>query len=369
MTVLSPASSLPASASATSRARPQALALWLFGVTGMIFLMALIGAITRLTESGLSMVEWRPLIGTVPPMTDAEWQRVFDLYRETPEYRLKNAGMGLAAFKEIFFWEWFHRLWGRLIGVAYAVPYGVFLALRAIPRGWHLPLLGLFLLGGLQGVVGMWMVESGLVDRPAVSHYRLATHLGMAMLLYALCLAAGVRLWMQSRGTPVAAAPADRRAVLWLLPLLVPTLIYGAFVAGMDAGLAYNTWPLMEGRFFPPEALSQVPWWSNFPDNTAMVQFIHRWLAIGFAVALVVLAIRRRRAWRQAGDKGAPLARMWLGMKGLIVVQIVLGIAALLTHLDIAVATAHQGGALLILGGLSVILALSRGWSVQPHRA
>ncbi len=193
MTVISPASSLPASPPDTSRARPRALALWLFGVTGMIFLMALIGAITRLTESGLSMVEWRPLIGTLPPMTDAEWQRVFDLYRETPEYRLKNAGMGLEAFKEIFFWEWFHRLWGRLIGVAYAVPYAVFLALRAIPRGWHLPLLGLFLLGGLQGVVGMWMVESGLVDRPAVSHYRLATHLGMAMLLYALCLAAGVR--------------------------------------------------------------------------------------------------------------------------------------------------------------------------------
>ncbi|NNG04573.1 MAG: heme A synthase [Inquilinus sp.] len=310
----------------------------------MVFAMAVIGAITRLTESGLSSVEWRPLSGALPPLSDAEWQRVFDLYRETPEYRLRNAGMELAAFKQIFFWEWFHRLWGRLIGLVFALPFLAFWATGRIARPLLPRLLGLLLLGALQGGLGWFMVLSGLVDQPAVSHYRLAAHLGLAIAIYALLL---WQAWLLLFPADARARPAHRLGghAVGALALLAATILWGAMVAGLDAGLAYNTWPLMGGTLLPPEAWSLQPQWLNFLDNTALVQFTHRWLAIATAAAVIALWWRARRpeippALRRGAGAAAAMAGIQAG----------LGIATLLAQVPVWLGALHQGGALVLLG-------------------
>ena len=327
---------------------PTAVIVWLIACAGMVFAMTVIGAITRLTESGLSMVEWRPLIGAIPPLSDAEWQRVFDLYRDTPEYRLRNAGMGLEAFKTIFFWEWLHRLWGRLIGVVFAVPFLWFWLRGRLPRGMAPKLFGLLVLGGLQGVLGWYMVQSGLIDRPSVSHYRLAAHLGLALVIYALLV------WLildAIRGGRPAAARAGGHA--WgTLGVLAVTIVWGAFVAGMDAGLAYNTWPLMGGVLLPPEAWALSPAWLNAVDNTAMVQFIHRWLGIVTLLAALSLAwgcVRNDRPGLGAAVAAASVA------------QVGIGIATLLTAVAIPVAALHQAGAVVLLTLVVSVIWVGRG--------
>lgn len=322
------------------------LAIWLSISAASIFIMAVIGAITRLTESGLSMVEWKPLIGVLPPLNEAEWQRVFTLYSATPEYQLKNAGMGIEAFKNIFFWEWLHRTWGHVVGVVYALPLIWFAAVGAFaknqPTRVLLPRLLFFLvLGALQGVIGWYMVASGLVDRPDVSHYRLALHLGVAFLIYAL------QVWTICDLRQVRLAPTAFG--LWhhgriALALVVITIIYGAFVAGLDAGFAYNTWPLMDGHFLPPEVTTIQPVWLNFFENTALVQFIHRWLAVLTALAVLAYAWRTRALMR--------FHSWWLGVA--VLAQVVLGITTLVSHVQLHVATAHQAGALALL---TVLLA------------
>jgi len=349
-----------AAARPTDRAAARRLAVWLLVCAGMVFAMAVIGAITRLTESGLSMVEWRPLIGAVPPLGEAEWQRVFDLYRQTPEYRYRNAGMTLAEFRTIFFWEWFHRLWGRAIGLAFAVPLAVFWLAGTIRRVRHVPglgvwLVGLLVLGGLQGVMGWVMVQSGLVDRPSVSQYRLAAHLGLAFLIFGLLLWLALRLLAPPGAAPPAAGPRTRslrRHAAGALALVALTVLWGALVAGLDAGLAYNTWPLMAGRFLPPEAFSIVPVWLNPTENTAMVQFLHRWLAV--AAAGVVLAL----AWRLWRLPGGGLAGTGLALGAAAIAQVALGVATLLSVVWIPLAAAHQAGAFVLVGLL--VLALSR---------
>lgn len=327
------------------RPAPRPVALWLLACCAMVFAMAVIGAITRLTESGLSMVEWKPLVGILPPLSDGEWNRVFDLYRQTPEYRIYNAWMDLEGFKQIFFWEWFHRLWGQLIGFAFLAGFLWFLALGAVPRATRPQLWGLFALGGLQGVIGWFMVMSGLVDRPDVSHYRLALHLCMAILIYALMLKVALGLldpaplsgWRGGTG-PL------RRHTRTALGFAAVTIVWGAFVAGLDAGHAYNTFPTMAGAWIPPEIATLVPWWLNPFENTAAVQFIHRWLAI--ATALVVLAL----AWRVRAAALPGRAGRVAGLLALMVlVQVGLGIATLLTVVWIPVAAAHQAGALLVV--------------------
>ncbi|NBC22952.1 MAG: heme A synthase, partial [Gammaproteobacteria bacterium] len=323
---------------------------------------AVIGAITRLTESGLSMVEWRPLIGTLPPLTEAEWQRVFDLYRETPEYRFKNAGMGLEAFKTIFFWEWFHRLWGRLIGLVFALPLLAFWLTGQIRRVGHVPnlgwkLVGLLVLGGLQGVMGWVMVQSGLVDRPSVSQYRLAAHLGLAFVIFSLLLWLAWRLFEDPAAPAATLAPRPVRRHLWgTVAIAAVTVAWGALVAGLDAGLAYNTWPLMDGRLVPPGAMAIMPWWLNPFENTATVQFIHRWIAIATAAAVLALAwsVRRRGA--------APRVRRMVDLAAaMVAVQVALGIATLLTQVWIPLAALHQAGALVLLA-----LLLRAGFLARP---
>jgi cytochrome c oxidase assembly protein subunit 15 len=320
------------------------IALWLLACAAMVFAMAVIGAITRLTESGLSITEWKPITGALPPLSEAAWQAAFAKYRATPEFQLKHSYMDLADFKAIYFWEWLHRLWGRLIGLVFALPL-LFLWIRGrIPRALLPRLLLLLGLGALQGAIGWFMVQSGLADRPDVSHYRLALHLLTALLIYAALLWVAIGLLMPGAGAPAGL----RHHGLIGLALLGVTILWGAFVAGLDAGQAYNSWPLMDGRLVPPEMWTLVPVWLNPTENTAAVQFIHRWLAVITAAVLLLFAARIAR-W------GAPQPAKWLAAA--VVLQVVLGIATLLMKVPVALGAAHQAGALLVLTFLIWTLA------------
>ncbi|MFD1626399.1 COX15/CtaA family protein [Azospirillum griseum] len=339
-------------ATAFDRRANRPIALWLLVCAAMVLAMAVIGAITRLTESGLSMVEWKPLIGILPPLSDAEWQRVFDLYKGTPEFRIFNNRMDLAGFQEIFWWEWFHRLWGQMIGFVFLIPFLRFWSQgRIAPDLWP-KLAGLFLLGGLQGGIGWFMVKSGLVDQPNVSHYRLALHLGTAILIYALLLRTALGLldplplagWRpESAGL--------RRHARWALGLVAVTIVWGAFVAGSRAGYAYNTFPLMEGHLIPPEIANLTPWWHNPFENTAAIQLIHRGLALASGLVILALTVRTLAA-RLPGRAGQAAH----AAGGLVLVQIGLGIATLLTVVWIPVAAAHQAGAILVVSALVWLL-------------
>lgn len=350
MTSLTDTASARAAVGVAPTTKP--IAVWLLVCAGMVFAMAVIGAVTRLTESGLSMVEWKPLIGILPPLSEAEWIRVFDLYRQTPEFRVYNAAMDLAGFKQIFFWEWFHRLWGQLIGFAFLLPFLWFVVRRHVPRALAPRLLGLFLLGGLQGVIGWFMVKSGLVDQPHVSHYRLALHLGTAILIYGALLRVALGILDPA---PLAGwrpeAVGLRGHARWALGLVAVTIVWGAFVAGIRAGFAYNTFPLMAGHWVPPEVWTLSPWWINAFENTAAVQFLHRVLALTTGAAVLVLA---GRVWVAGLPGRAGRVAGLLG--GMVVVQIALGVATLLSVVAIPVAAAHQGGALLVVGLLVWLL-------------
>lgn len=314
------------------------VATWLFVMAGLVGAMTVIGGVTRLTESGLSMVEWRPLIGWLPPMSTEEWSRVFALYRQTPEYQLINAGMSLADFQTIFWWEFVHRVWGRLLGVAFAVPLAFFWLKGWAPaplRGRLLLLLGL---GGLQGAIGWWMVRSGLVDEPDVSHYRLAVHLGMAFLI------AGLLTWtaLSVACAKDAPAPAYLRRRAWAALVVVGfVVILGAFVAGMNAGMIFNTFPLIEGKLAPAELLALDPIWLNPFENLMTIQFNHRWGAILAAVLVLALWFASMHAPLSAGQRRAVC---WFG--GLVIAQVLLGIATLLSVVWTPLAALHQAMAL-----------------------
>lgn len=306
----------------------------------MVFAMMLIGAVTRLTESGLSMVEWRPLIGWIPPISDAEWQRVFDLYRQTSEYRIDNAGMLLDEFKSIFWWEFIHRLWGRAIGLVFGLPFLFFLATRRIPQGYAKHLTILLFLGGLQGVIGWWMVKSGFVDRSDVSQYRLAVHLGMAffILAYLLWLALGL-LWPVPRDQK-AAPRGVRRMGAWCHAVIFFTVMSGALVAGLNAGLLYNDWPLMGGSFVPADIAALSPGWLNMFENEGTVQFDHRMMAyLTLAVVTLTWVLSRRADL-------APRARLSIDcLAGMAWIQAGLGISTLMLMVPLPLAVAHQAGA------------------------
>ena len=318
--------------------RPRAVAYWLLSVAALVVLMILVGGITRLTESGLSIVRWEPVSGIVPPMGEAAWQAEFDAYRQSPQYQQVNAGMSLAEFKNIYFWEYVHRLLGRLIGFAFAIPLAFFAWKKAIPRGYGWKLGGLLALGGLQGAIGWWMVASGLVDRPEVSHIRLAVHLLTAFAIL------GALVWV-AMDLLARAAGAMRGArmptiAIWALSLLFLQFLFGAYVAGLEAGYAYSSWPKMGDQWFPAETPMLEPFLRNFVDNPIVVQFVHRWLALVAGAVIVALAVA---AWRR-GDRNEAAAAI-----GLLLLQIQLGILTLLTGVDIEIAAAHQGVAALLL--------------------
>ncbi|MEM9780231.1 MAG: COX15/CtaA family protein, partial [Pseudomonadota bacterium] len=278
-----------------------AIRAWLVVLFGLVVVMIAVGGLTRLTDSGLSITEWAPVTGAIPPLSAVEWMAEFDKYREIPEYRLQNAGMTLEEFKVIYWWEWGHRQLGRVIGLVWAVGFFWFLARRQIPAGWTVRLLGLGFLGGLQGAIGWWMVASGLTGTMLdVASYRLATHLGLAFLIL------GLIAWyvMQLSQPQMALIQARRRregglAGLGSLLILVifGQILLGALVAGIDAGRTYVTWPLMDGRFVPSGIWALEPTWRNFFENAGLVQFVHRvWAYALLALTLVVWVVARRSA-------------------------------------------------------------------------
>ena len=321
-----------------TRARPLVVARWLFAVAALIVAMVVVGGITRLTESGLSITEWKPISGAIPPLTQADWQHAFDEYKRIPEYQAFNRGMTLAGFKSIFFWEYLHRLLGRVIGLAFAGPLIWFAISKRIPGGYGLRLTALLAMGGLQGAVGWWMVASGLSVRTDVSHIRLMVHLLTALVILsgivwtALDLVALHRnpLSVRARLTPLAGVA---------LLVLFTQLGFGALTAGLDAGYAYASWPLMGDALFPQGALPVGAGAGEMLNNPTVVQFVHRWLA--FVVAGVLAAL----AWR-AGKVGS---RAGLVVAGLVALQISLGIATLLSGVQIDLAVAHQLNAALLL--------------------
>ena len=255
------------------------IALWLFGVACMVFIMVVLGGVTRLTHSGLSMVEWHPITGWLPPLNDTEWRRIFGEYQSFPEFLKANNNMTVSKFKDIFWLEYLHRLWGRLIGVAFFFPF-VFFLIKGWVRGAQvLPLLVLLVLGGLQGGMGWFMVKSGLVDRPDVSQYRLAAHLVLALVIYASLLWYGLDLWGAQQSTNSKLLRLRHFSIAFVALVFV-TAFSGALVAGLDAGLSYNTFPLMDGHLIPDGLFVQSPFYINFFENLITVQFDHRVLAL-----------------------------------------------------------------------------------------
>lgn len=329
-----------------------AVAAWLFICAAFTFAVVVVGGITRLTHSGLSIVEWQPLVGAIPPLTHADWEALFTKYRESPQFRQVFPYMDLAGFQGIFWWEYIHRLLGRVIGLVFLLPFLYFLFKKSLSRSLAWKLTGVFVLGGLQGAMGWYMVKSGLVDDPRVSHFRLTAHLGLALLIFAaeLWLALGLlraRSWM-----PVPAGLA--RYALAVATLVFLMALSGGLVAGLRAGHAYNTFPLMNGHLIPPEALMLEPWWRNFFWNVATVQLVHR--AFFWLLLLLIPLL-----WWRARRTQAKIAAHHLLAAFLL--QAALGIYTLLLAVPVPLAALHQAGAVLLLAA-----ALWTAQGLQAHR-
>lgn len=325
--------------------------VWLYLVAALIFAMVIVGGVTRLTESGLSITEWQPLLGALPPLSHADWQAAFERYREIPQYRLMNAGMTLEEFRFIYWWEWSHRLLGRLIGVVFAVPLVVFWATGRIPRERMPRLLLLFLLGGAQGAVGWWMVSSGLADRVDVAPLRLAIHLTFAAMIYAAVL--WTALTLSSRGRSPRPSPVRRIGAAVVLGWIFVQIFLGALVSGNHAGLVYDTWPLMNGDLVPPDAFAMSPPWLDFVENPATVQFLHRMSAY---VLLALVMVQFVTIVVTARTATARVSAFVLGFA--VVFQIMVGISTLLMHVPFALALIHQATAMAVLTA-AVIHAVS----------
>lgn len=317
--------------------------VWLSIVLVAIFALVLVGGATRLTDSGLSITEWKPIHGVIPPMGEAEWQEELELYRQIPEYQLINKGMSLDEFKTIYWWEWAHRLLARGVGILFGVPLLFFLATGRVEKRLRWPLFGLLVLGGLQGAVGWWMVASGLVDRVDVSQYRLATHLTLACLIFAAIV------WVMRGLAPHSADPVPsdglKRGAGWLAGLVLVQIYLGGLVAGLDAGLASSTWPLMNGAFVPQGLLEISPVWRNFFENELTVQFVHRlggYMLFALTLWHMVASIQRGR--------GSTHCRRAVVLFGMVTIQALIGIVVILTQVPVSWALAHQGWAVVVLG-------------------
>jgi heme a synthase len=327
----------PATTSAAGKAPTMApVRAWLFALAALVLLMVSLGGATRLTGSGLSITEWQPIIGTLPPLTEAEWQEAFRKYQQIPQYEHTNKGMSLEAFKVIFWWEWAHRNLGRLIGITFLVPFLFFLMAGFLSRRLGLTLAGIFALGGLQGGIGWYMVSSGLSERIDVSQYRLALHLGVGVLILAAILWAALTLRAGSRDEMLpsgAAAPAAAGIVL----LVFLQILLGALVAGLKAGHAYNTWPLMDGRLIPAGLWAIDPWYLNLFENALTVQFNHRVAAYALLLAVLWRTAVLARSSRQSGEFRS------VGCLALAVAaQLGLGVYTLISHVPPLLGIAHQ---------------------------
>jgi heme a synthase len=321
----------------------RAIQLWLFVVAVLVLALVLVGGATRLTESGLSITEWKPVMGVVPPLGETQWQAEFEKYQAIPQYHALNRGMSLEAFKTIYWWEWTHRLLGRVIGVAFLLPFLWFLWRGRVPPGLRARLWFIFGLGALQGAVGWWMVASGLADRIEVSQYRLATHLVLACVIYIAIIWTVLRV----PDRPIALLPPRIRvAAIALLVLVLLQIYLGALVAGLRAGLIYNTWPLIDGVFVPDVShlFFNIPAWRNVFENALTVQFDHRMVA--YALWLLSAAHVADALW--SGRGGAVLMRA-LALFAALTVQAAFGIATLLQQAPLALALSHQAMAMVVL--------------------
>jgi cytochrome c oxidase assembly protein subunit 15 len=333
---------------ASSESRPlaadRAIGRWLLALSAMVLVQVMLGAVTRLTDSGLSIMEWKPIMGAIPPLNDAEWQRVFDIYRRIAEYQIVNAGMSLDAFKAIFWWEYLHRLWGRLIGIAFLLPFLWFWARGQLRGRKASRVFAIFILGGLQGVMGWVMVMSGFADRTDVSQYRLVAHLLLALLIYALLLWQALNL-LQPAAFELPETPRDklRRHGLIMTALITLEIAIGGFVAGLDGGLIYNNFPMMGEHWIATDLFRLSPWWINFFENPGAAQFLHRLMSGFVAIALISLTVRGRRA-----DLPHGLKRRFYYLPFGLLVQAALGIATLMLVVPLPLAVAHQAGAFLL---------------------
>ena len=338
----------PIATTAAPRDRMRPVRIWLYVIAAMVLLMVAVGGITRLTDSGLSIPEWKPLSGILPPLSDADWQAAFESYQQIPEYELQNKGMSLDQFRFIFWWEWGHRFLGRVIGLAFAIPFVIFLFQRRFSWKLAAPLAMLFVLGGAQGALGWWMVQSGLSERVDVSQYRLAAHLTAAALLFIALI------WVARRLGPPKPRTGGAQFPIWVLLLLVLVQIaMGGFVAGLDAGLLHNTWPLMDGRVIPRGIDELQPWWRNLFENPTAAQFVHR--GIAYLIVAYVGIVALVKGQRRDGFTGV---HGWLPAIGFIVLlQVLLGIGTILFSVPLPVALGHQSLAFMLAGTISAYLA------------
>jgi len=335
---------------ASESANPRrSLALWLFAVAALVFLMVVVGGITRLTESGLSMVEWRPVTGWLPPLSDQAWQAEFDKYKAFPEYQKVNRGMTLGEFQTIFAWEFGHRLLGRIIGLAFFLPM-VWFMLRGVIRRPEVPwFLFLLLAGGSQGLLGWYMVQSGLIDDPDVSQYRLAAHLSLAVAIYGLLVWTGLNV---RSGRSVASWGGSGRG-FFLTMLVFLQIVMGAFVAGTNAGFAFNDWPLMDGALVPDGLFSTSPWWLSLFEDIGTIQFTHRLLAYGLIVAVLLTFLQSR-----AGP--APQRKASAALLHGVLLQSALGVATLWLVVPVWLGALHQATATLVWTAALLLLFRSR---------
>ena len=321
------------------------VATWLLFICFLIFVMVLVGGATRLTDSGLSITEWLPIMGAIPPLTEQDWAIAFNKYKQIPEYKLENQGMSLSEFKFIFWWEWSHRFMGRFIGVVFFIPMLWFWLTGRLNNQLKIKLLILFFLGGIQGALGWYMVQSGLVDRVDVSQYRLAAHLGLAVFIFAatywvylgLEKSRGIRSVFKNINT-------TKLSGTGLTILIFLQIVLGAFVAGLHAGRAHNTWPLMDGQIIPDGLLQMSPWYLNFFENSLTVQFDHRVLAY---IILLWACVQTYMVAKNMGE-GRHLHSISLLLLA-IFAQISLGIWTLLEVVPLSLGLLHQGGALILL--------------------
>ena len=324
----------------TSVDNDRKIARWLLACCALVFVMVVLGGATRLTGSGLSMVDWRPVTGVLPPLSDDAWQRTFEMYQQSPEFQKKNSYMSVNDFKGIFWLEYLHRLLGRIIGIVFLVPFVYFVAKGWIRRDEWLKYGAMFVLGGFQGLLGWYMVKSGLVDNPNVSQYRLTAHLISAFLIYAYMLWVAMSLLFPANGG--ARHPWYGKS-LAMTGLITLTVISGGFVAGLKAGKIYNTFPMMGSYWVPPDFMSLDPWWRNLFDNMATVQFDHRVLAITTFLLIVLFWWRMPRSDLPTRTRKGVNALLHTG-----ILQVALGIATLLLVVPISLATLHQGVAMLL---------------------
>lgn len=320
------------------------VAIWLLICCAMVFCTLVVGGVTRLTDSGLSIVEWQPLLGAIPPLTHADWLTMFEKYKQIPQFHQVNHDMDLAGFQFIFWWEWVHRQIGRIIGLVFFIPLVWFWVRGRIPRGYKWKLVGFLILGGLQGAMGWYMVKSGLVNDVRVSQYRLTAHLGLAFLVFGLMLWTALGLLRERRLRPTTPVGV-RRFALFVLCMVSLMVLSGGFVAGIRAGLAYNTFPLMNGHLIPPDLFVLEPWWLNLFGNITTVQFDHRMIAWSLMVLVPLLWLKVLREAPQA-------SRAANAMLIMLAVQVSLGIATLLHQVPVVLGSLHQAGAMILFAKL-----------------